>query len=690
MSSFRDIDFRLTYQSGTKASDVMQEFYIPVLGLTKNYDRVAGYFSSATFANSARGVAGLVRNGGRMRMVTSHAFTFSDVDVLQDFFNSPELAENLISSFKESFLKMGNLADTMERNHIEAMCWMLKENILEIKVVIPKSADLRKLSPDELEKFHPKFGIFEDHAGNQLCFAGSINETASAWSKNIENFSVFPSWIPGRSDYIPDHKRMFSDYWRGINDENWITLDLPAAVKEKLVEDYAPADFPAGLDSPKPKVPAYLRSYQREAVDAWIKNNCKGILEMATGTGKTRTAKECIAYSLSQGKTLTLVVVPYQHIGEQWMKELKDFDPIFITGNWRNRLDDLSLDVTLGRRRNVTLVAVKNTASKSDFVNLLEGMHQEFDHVLFIGDEVHWLGARTFSPALIDFADYRLGLSATPNRYFDEEGTDLLFDYFDSIVYELPISKALTLKDEKGMPILCPYSYHPILVTLSDEELEAYREFTQKIMKLRNLESTREIEEQIQTLQILRAGVAKSAKSKIPALATLLDDLKKPVNQALIYCVDTIQVQQAAEVLNKFGIHTQQITGDESARALQKNNYVSERDLIIGNFAAGNLDVLLSMECLDEGVDIPSARIGIIMASSGNPKEFIQRRGRLMRPFAGKDIAEIYDFCVLPESSEVSSHSGNLLRVELKRMEEFASDSVNPQETFNIVKKVIG
>jgi len=286
------------------------------------------------------------------------------MDVLQDFFNSPELAENLISSFKESFLKMGNLADTMERNHIEAMCWMLKENILEIKVVIPKSADLRKLSPDELEKFHPKFGIFEDHAGNQLCFAGSINETASAWSKNIENFSVFPSWIPGRSDYIPDHKRMFSDYWKGINDENWITLDLPAAVKEKLVEDYAPADFPAGLDSPKPKVPAYLRSYQREAVDAWIKNNCKGILEMATGTGKTRTAKECIAYSLSQGKTLTLVVVPYQHIGEQWMKELKDFDPIFITGNWRNALDDLSLDVTIGRRRNVTVVAVKNTASK--------------------------------------------------------------------------------------------------------------------------------------------------------------------------------------------------------------------------------------------------------------------------------------------------------------------------------------
>ena len=209
MSSFRDIDFRLTYQSGTKASDVMQEFYIPVLELTKNYDSVAGYFSSATFANSARGVAGLVRNGGKMRMVTSHAFTFSDVDVLQDFFKSPELAENLISSFKESFSRMGNLADTMERNYIEAMCWMLRENILEIKVVIPKSADLLKLSPDELEKFHPKFGIFEDHDGNQLCFASSINETASAWSKNIENFSVFPSWIPGRSDYIPDHKRMF-------------------------------------------------------------------------------------------------------------------------------------------------------------------------------------------------------------------------------------------------------------------------------------------------------------------------------------------------------------------------------------------------------------------------------------------------------------------------------------------------
>lgn len=683
--SFLELNLDSTYESGLSGSDVISEFYVPVLENSYRYDRVAGYFSSRVFATAAKGIAGLVRNGGKMRLVTSHAFTPTDVGTFQGHFDIENLSNALIEEFIESFSLLGNLQDSITLNHVAAMCWMLREGYLEIKVVIPDSADLSALTPQDIDKFHPKFGVFYDNQGHTIAFSGSVNETEGAWKRNIENFDVYQSWIPGREDYINPKVSQFEKYWSNGLIGKWRTIDLPDAVKNKIVQEYAPIDFPSELDLDSRIEDRPLRGYQQDALDAWINADMVGILEMATGTGKTRTAKACLDAALAKGSLLTIVVVPYQHIGEQWMKELQEYSPIYITGNWRQIFTEASLEVTMGRRESLTAIVVKNTAGKSEFIEIVNDSSKEFENVLLIGDEVHWLGARAFQPALLSKANFRLGLSATPKRYFDDVGTDVLLKYFKETVYELTLRQALELRDENGNQILCPYEYNPIIVGLDSQELDLYRDFTKKIMKLKGLDPTPDLEAQIQNLYIQRSNIAKSAASKIPAIKKLLSTFDRKITQTLIYCADFNQLRDVTVVLNELGIQAQQITGDEEAIASKRFNYISEREHIIQNFAKGNLDVLLAIQCLDEGVDIPSAQVGIILASSGNEKEFIQRRGRLMRPFEGKTKAEIYDFCVLPENPTDPLADIGVVEVELRRIATFAEDASNSEEVKSLL-----
>jgi superfamily II DNA or RNA helicase len=684
--SFQDLDISTNYNSAFGQVDVVREFYSPVLEQSLRYDRVAGYFSSRALASAAKGISGLVRNGGKMRLLTSHAFTSSDTSSMQEYYASEKFAHDLLKDFSDSYQKLGDLADTIAKNHVAAMCWMLSKGFLEIKVVVPKSADLSSISPDEWEKFHPKFGIFFDNDENSIAFAGSVNETALAWNANIENFDVFLSWIPGELDRrISPKVSQFERMWKGQISDQWETIDLPIAVRDKIIEDFAPSDFPS-LKSDKENVATKkLRQYQLDAVDAWKNSGYKGILEMATGTGKTKTAKACIELAREKGSLLTIVIVPYQHIGDQWMKELSEFSPISTGKDWRRKLGDSASQVAFGRIKNLVVVAVKNTAASKDFTTLVKNMSSDFANVMIVGDEVHWLGAPTFQPALIDEANFRLGLSATPKRYFDETGTDFLVNYFGDSVFQLTIGDALKLKDASGNPILCPYNYRPITVSLSEEEFMEYQELSRKIGMYSAMQQDRDVADILQTLRNNRANIAKSAASKIPAVRDLLMNLPKPLEQCLIYCADFDQLNTVARILESMNIPTQQITGMESATASINFNNISEREHIIRNFANGNLGVLLAIDCLDEGVDIPSARIGIILASSGNEKEFIQRRGRLMRPFAGKHFAEIFDFCVLPINPMDPLASVSLVNVELSRIEQFAQDALNVNEIVEFI-----
>ncbi|MDH6532362.1 superfamily II DNA or RNA helicase [Aurantimicrobium minutum] len=677
-SGFEFLEFDQTYDPGVAGVDVVENFYSPVLREAVQYDRAAGYFSSRVFASVARGIAGIVEKRGKIRLVTSHAFTPSDTKNLQDYFADDEFASKLFSEFEDSYSHLGDVAGAIAKDHVAAMCWMLREGLLEIKIIVPIGADLTALSPAEIDKFHPKFGILTDEFGQKIAFSGSVNETESAWNRNIENIDIYREWVEGQAGYVAPKIRRFENYWNNENLGGWACIDLPSAVKDKIVSAFAPEDFPTSLSAnvDPTSLPGGLRPYQLEAVESWKRLGRRGFLEMATGTGKTRTAKHCIQSCYELGKILTLVVVPYKHIGDQWVTELAEIGARLIEGDWKSEFSELLLDADMGRFENLTLVVVKNTASKPDFVSRIEELSSSFNHTLLVGDEVHWLGATAFQAALLPFADFRLGLSATPERYFDEEGTGVLYRYFGETAYSFDITRALAYKTPAGEAILTPYEYHPRFVSLSEDEMTEYRLLSKKIASIMGSSESKRIDsDQLEALLIKRSNISKSASAKIPALREVLLQFSGNLTQCLIYCSDFNQMESAGEVLSELGIDAQRITGRESASKSAKYGNISERQHIIDNFAKGNLDVLLAIDCLDEGVDIPSARVGIILASSGNAKEFIQRRGRLMRTFPGKQLAQIFDICVLPNDNDELIKS--IRDVELKRIEEFAKDAIN-------------
>jgi len=691
LDDLNQIDFAPVY-GGTSGPDALNDFLIPALSVSTSYDRVAGYFSSAVFMQIAPGVTPLVRRGGKIRLVTSHSFTSGDAAaLLKDGAN--EDAINRLASEFEAAVKhsSSDLTRQMQSQYIQAMCWLLKNNQLEIRVVVP--TDGLNNSP---EKFHSKFGILKDSSGNTVVFSGSINETWLAWSKNIENVSIYSSGVPQLQPYLLSYQSSFDDIWAGNLGKDWRCVDLPAALKEGLISLAPPGEFPdiETGDFRQKEEQANVRqprNYQLEAVLKWEDAGRKGLLEMATGTGKTLTARMCVESAFTQGTLLAVVVAPYQHVADQWAKELAEFNPlqIGVRGSWRKELLDIEYEASMGSYQLQIVIAVKNTASSDAFIERTNSISKYFENFLFIADEVHWLGARSLQSAMNQNANFRLGLSATPDRYYDDEGTQVLRDYFGfESVYRFDLKRALGWPDPAtGLRgVLAPYSYHPIFVSLTPDENADFVKFSKQIaQKAAVPEKTREDLEEIDRLKILRSNIAKSAENKLPAYGELLEKLNSELSQAIVYCADFRQMEKVMEISRERGVDTgARITGLEGTGKSSYYRGLSEREHILKNFAAGNHGALFAIDCLDEGVDVPSAQLGIILASSGNPKEFIQRRGRLMRKAPGKLEACIYDFVVLPDDG---SGPESLKKVELARVAEFAELATNKDEVETLVVK---
>lgn len=416
-----------------------------------------------------------------------------------------------------------------------------------------------------------------------------------------------------------------------------------------------------------------LYPFQHEAVNAWAEEGHVGLLEMATGTGKTRTACACVSAIMELGTAFIIVVVPSVHIGKQWIEELRPLGPIEINGSnpsWERTFRRELRQISFGHGSHMVAVAVMNTAATQRFIELAQQAANQVENTLFVGDEVHWLGASEFQRALVPFANFRLGLSATPNRYFDDEGTGILKAYFgEKPVYEMPLRKALKTEKPNGELLLTPYEYKPRFVSLTDEEVERYRKFAKTMARYSNPQNFDP--QRVKNARLGASRIVKKAEAKAAALGDLLDELGESLHFALIYCEDSDQMNTAREQLHSRGIFFGEITEAESS---------ADRQKVLSDFSNGYLDVILAMRCLDEGVDIPEARIGIILASSGNPREFIQRRGRLMRTSPGKHSALIYDFAVLATPEILEGTGLNSIKdKELARIAEFSDDAMNAE-----------
>ena len=654
MTSFKDLRLKSAYDSDE--DDVLGDFYIPALAKSIRYDRLAGFFSSSTLASAAKGMADFIENDGKMRLVTSVEIGEEDKRAMEDGATKPQKA------IADAFLKELEMADNLQRDHVAALAWMISQGNLEIKIAIP----------DKNSLYHQKVGILYDGENQRITFSGSINESRSAWKKNIEEFKVFCDWRPGQETYGDTDTKTFEKFWSG-SAKNTRVINLPTAVKEHLF-GMAPRTKKEAADNIREFI---LRPYQCEAVNKWRENGRRGILGMATGTGKTKTAVACIDEVFELHKnTACLVVIacPTKHLIDQWAVEFKNkkyrMEKAYSSVNWHKNLAEMPYRINNNIIEKMIIITTHNTFSGKKFIGLIKECNVKS---VVIVDEVHGVGAKKTRRGLLKNYQYRLGLSATPKRHYDEVGTDIVFDYFEGVVFEYGLDKAIKYG------YAARYKFFPRVAYLTTKEMTRYLKVSKQIA-IEKDKPTPDVKK-IENLQFRRSRIVKSAANKIDVLANILEEMDR-YDHCLIYCADTQQIQKAFPVLNKKGINYHRFTQKESD---------DKRNILISQFTNGVNSILLAIKCLDEGVDISSARTAIILASSDNPREFVQRRGRLLRPDNGK-IATIYDVIALPNSSPwangLKDSEKTLITKEINRLKEFASLSENPEVTNELIAQI--
>ena len=688
MMSFRDINIDIAYSYETGHDDPVNEFYVPLLAEAVNYDRIAGFFTSASLAIAARGLAGLIRNNGTMRIIACPRLDEKDAAVIKSVVEHPD------EDISKQLLKdLEHIEDDFQHDHLRALGWMLANGYLEMKIALVKQKDAEAIDYESL--FHQKIGILTDRDGNRLSFSGSINETASGWLTNIEEFKVFRSWELGQDSYLDADGKRFEEFWNELR-PNIAIKTLPKAVYEKLIvigREFSQEHFTAKkyIRTRKKKTveeKLSLFSYQRNAFKKWKQNNYHLLFEMATGTGKTRTAIACINHFLKVvPRGLVIISCPQSTLSMQWKGEIDKIglkvDNVLIadgTHKWREALKKELKLLALGFSNHAIVYTTHTTASCDDFINTIR-KHISKTPVCFVGDEAHGLGAYRAKNALLDEYSYRIGLSATPSRWFDDYGSKILTNYFGNDSFKFTIAQALTTINRlTNKPFLVEYEYHPVFVSLTEEELEKYEGLTNRIKKMAAFsKSSDEYQKRLEKLLFDRANIEKNAELKYEALITILR--KGLVDNTLIFASDA-QINEVMRILQDMNIMAHRFTQEQGTAPEQKHSGLSERQYLINKFKDGTYQALVAIKCLDEGIDIPTAHTAIIMASSTNPREYIQRVGRVIRQSKGKDRAYIYDFILEPDFERLKDPAliefeKQIFEKELIRVKDMSMDSIN-------------
>jgi len=564
------------------------------------------------------------------------------------------------------------------RYRFECLAWLIAEGRLDIKVAIPTGTQNKQANGI----YHEKIGIFVDSEDNRVAFNGSPNETAGGLINNFESIDVFMSWDDphGRVQRKLDNfERLWSDKTEGLQ-----VVDFPSAARDKLLEFkpyFRPSSDPESqvsepcptylVTTPRMKIGLpdnlTLRWYQEKAIESLIANKGNGILSMATGSGKTITA---LAYAVRQLKETTrlfiLISCPYQHLADQWADEAIKFGftPLLAyqsRNSWESDLSNRVLDYNLKNRNNVVLITTQSTLITEHMQHCLSRIKGP---ALFIADEAHHLGATQSQNNLPPVFSFRVGLSATPERWFDDNGTKAIQDYFGPTVFEFSLEDAI----KEGC--LSKYYYYPTLVELNEQELEQYEALTLKIARLMGGDDKAIEDPRIEALLRQRANILNQASNKIPELRELIKNYPE-IDHALFYCSPG-QIDTVVNVLGiELGVRIHPFTVEEPRE---------ERRRLLNSFDSGEIQGLVAIRCLDEGVDVPATRIAFLMASSSNPREFIQRRGRVLRKAPGKKHAIIHDMITVaslkPDSCAYNIER-NILKKELSRFKEFANSAEN-------------
>lgn len=683
----RGLGLKTHYRSDEE--DLIQELYIPALSVATEYRRAVGYFTSASLEAVATGLDSFIDRGGTIQLVASPRLDAEDVaDIergyqLRAVFERAAMRELMDSDTYADPTKLGTLGR------------LIAQDRLEIKLAFVESAG-------NFGIYHEKIGYFRDTHGDLVAMTGSANETLLGLMVNFESVEVYQGWVDGdgprASRIADDFDRLWADTTPHLR-----VLDFPDAARNRLIElaEHSPSNgSSAGAPSKRNELvtPPTLqqRPYQREAAVEWLRNQGRGMLKMATGTGKTKTALFAAAqiarlHRDREQPLAILILAPYQHLVDQWLGELEQFGVRGIgiyesSDRWLPLVQDQIASASLGRRGVVAMVATNTSFAMDRFQAVLAHLAIP---LLLIADEAHNLGSQAYLSLLPVKARYRMALSATPERWFDDHGTDRLIEYFGPVVYELGLGQAIE------MGALCHYLYRPRLVELTADETHLYQHLTAQIGKL--LADGADPDDDDSPLGFLlrkRAAVLGHAQGK---LLLLRDDVvaRRIDWYQLVYCAEgrrptddgyaeePPQVDQVVALLGRELGATVHPYVSDTPRALRRK--------LLERFGRGDdLRYLVAMRCLDEGVDIPDARVAYLLASSSNPRQFIQRRGRILRPAPGKEHAEILDYIAVPAADYPVDMAveRRLMARELTRAAEFAKLSDNYPETLGLLRSL--
>ena len=712
-----------TYRPGEYNSP--EKFFNDCLENSKEFDLQLGYFSSATISILADGFATFISNGGKMRLAINHIVSDADKEAISKGIN-----RGVVDCFDlTNFEALRQTFDEYQQQFFDCLAYLIQNKRIDIKIIKPLN---------EKGISHTKSGQFRD--GDSITsFTGSANFTISGLFNNLEEIKIDRSdsadpmiqnrIVNQREDFdlIMEGKKSNVEYLtpddlisaivtnygdKEIEELLDVEVKLRKIKQERLIRERKESGYKVSEDftiEPRFPYPSGPRDYQKTAFENWKNNGQKGLFAMATGTGKTITSLNCL-FEIYQRKGYykAIILVPTITLVNQWEQECRKFQFCNITKVysknliWRDEVERILFNEKYKTERDpeVSYIIISTYASYSreKVFNVLNGFDRK--RLLLIADECHNMGSGSLVKRLKEIPYLRrIGLSATPERQFDDEGNKKLNKFFGSeehYTYEYSMEEAI----QNG--VLCKYMYYPHLVRLTSDEMDAYAELSDKIAKYfnYNTETFDHIDEILKMLLLARKRIVHKAVNKLEMFRSIIEkrfENKGNLKYSLIYVPEgnkpdyvgaqddfdkneSIDDDDDAEHL--INIYTQAVTEVDDHVTVRK--FVSgqkNRDEILFDFAEGKLHVLTSMKCLDEGVDVPRSELAIFCSSTGNPRQFIQRRGRVLRTHPDKEMAELHDLVVLPEVNPYSDSyrmEQSLVRDELLRVRNFANLSENP------------
>lgn len=692
-------EFELRYS--TKREHKPTEFFTNALSNSSRLDLGLGYFSSACFNVLACGFAHFIKNDGVMRMYINPHVTEEDYKLLK-----AEGAEGFENYLVGSYDKLFKIFSKRDELFFRCLAFLIAKKRIEVKMVVLNEGGIA----------HEKFGIFTDSEGNEVAFNGSMNLTAAGLTRNIESIDCTCSW---RTDDAKNRIACYHDDFNSIwNQQNTDVMVFPAdEFCKRVIQSYPTEDIDDLIVlenevlreikeeqmlkpiADEPHFPSKFKNgafpYQMEAYDKWVSRGKKGVFAMATGTGKTITSLNCALEEYYKDDFYRLLIlVPSLALVEQWEDEARNFNYKNIicvssdNSRWKQNVVALTNKLSHGRNVNFVIISTYQSFVMDDFQVLLKDLS---NGTILIADEAHNIGSEGVRSAFRKLSiERRIALSATPKRIYDEEGTREIETFFnDTHPYTYSFSMRRAIDEER----LMSYYYFPYLAKLEENEMIEYAKITRQLVQMYN--ETKEgfaDPERARRLLLLRKNILHKAHNKMTVFQQIIQEIgQDKLKYCFVYSAAgkrSRSDEQDDEALDEYILQEMQRILKQTFPDTTCNSYTGVdskqlRKQKLEAFASGQLDVLFAKNCLDEGVDVPRAEYGIFTSSTGNPRQFIQRRGRLLRKHEDKRFAWIYDIIVVPDFTSPFyerrfwTMEKHLVENEMRRVANFGSLASN-------------